>query len=1093
MTQLLNRFKDERIYCQGRESITLAHCISKCGLALATRFVAVAVVFLNSFGEGTAYGQQYIDVDVTVINSLNEDENQNNSRYLRDTLQLDKPIAQLIEDAERELMAVRVHRSAQCVPINDLLSCSVTRYPVLEKISINGLPLLVLEKELLAKLPIRIGDIVTEDLEKEKFSQQRVEGRVQTFLQANGFYGSKVRSEILRTATNNSLTLAIDISGSEFLRVHKVNVNGFSPIPASEIKRDFRTMCMSLESGLTVLAESTVACFSHTKVQEAISQLKTRMDALGYYQASIRAIHKYLPLNSSLPESCKVTSGTNSNIDSKCVEIFVNIEAGPKVIVAIHLANAQTIELTKTGMFFRNVIPIEIISRAVDSSLVGAQWPADETIIINNLRRMITFGAGRIVDQSEIDASAEQMKTLLAGRGYYSAQISTKLVQDPKANRIYVDFDITPGDPVHVEEIRVISNTDIPHEEIISKSDLNIAPRSFFSTGHFNVDTLAADLKQVEKFFRYQGYAEVSVRQNIILGRQGGVKIAYTVEVGERKTIRKVSFEGGVSELSEAALPTLAVCSIEFGAEQQEDSSACHRTPYVPALVEDDIQLLNNYYHSRGYMYTDVKASISEQGHAIDLVFHVKQIDGKAADKIPIVGILLNGNRTTHPGALLRHAGLANHNGNLTPRDFDLGLAKLSQTRLFSRVSADFIGDYRGGKRLYADINLVEKPTLTLDSSFSLSTDELFALDFTLSDKNIFGTMLATKTQLTFGLFWGRLTVFKNSLIWPRIYGSDFELELTVPLLRYRVQPNIDPPKRHFYGEISAAIAWALSNEINPYFKYTLRLDKWTDSYVPFNIISDPSKSIRTIDGLISVLQEEATSFRDVFRPGINYSNVDNPFFPHKGIRVDIFVELSPQFIGAGGPPYSIFGTQIAGYIPCGPLILASQFIGRKAIINDPRRNWWVLAHQSDMGALGGDSSVRGYADGDIGVWGEDIKSNGDVNIVDGITKNSIHTGDLSVQGNLELRYFHADGLGGALFVDFGYVDICDKFLSCNSAPHLDVRGRDTRLGLSVGLALSYLLPIGPISIAYAISPINTSDGVFGLQDRVHFLFGFTF
>lgn len=1055
------------------------------------------LVFLIAIGNFAQAESVYV-INVIVSNAIDSNENANAALYLKNILKLNGTPAELAAAAQGALESVGPYELAQCSVAPAELKCVVHRHPILTAININGLPLVLLQKELISKLPVRIGDIIAKDMIADRLSEKRIERQVQAFLQANGYHGSVVTRSFLENANKSALTLKIDISGSYYLRVNKVTINGFSPVPASELKQDFRSMCMSLEESFSVLAENTFSCYSKGKLHETIGRIKAKMDELGYFQASVVARGEILESTMATPAYCTIAAATEQGkkIATRCVDIEVSINAGPQVLVDFILQDAQSTVLNKGASFFRNIFGIELLSRVANSSFVGNKWPADETIIVNQLRQAVTFGEGRVVDQSEVDTSIQKMKEVLALRGYYLAQVNAKITRDKKYNRIYVNFTIDPGIPYRVAAIKIQSNTAISEEEVLEESDLSVGVRSLGSTGHLTSQGLKDDVEEIRSFFHRHGYEQVGVKQNLLLQSAQNIEIRYSVEASKRKTINTLNIVGGTEEFSLNTLSFLHNC--ERAKKQRTVSSfaLCQGSPFIAATVSEDAARISNYYRSKGYLYAQTRAEISEKNDEINLTFYVSQFEDRPVEKIPILGVLLQGNQVTQSSVMLRHMNLSPPWKDLTPDDIDKGVNKLRQSRLFSRVSPSYLGLQQQGKALYAEINVVEKPSLILDSSFSLSSDELFALELNLKDQNIFGTMLDDQSKLVFGLFWGKLSSFEHLLFWPRIAGSDFALKLTLPSLEYRDLTNMIPAGRHFKGEIAARLAWDVFAQFSPYFEYKLRLDMWQNNAQTLNLIAQPRESLTSIDGLVYVLKEKA-SFRNIFEPGFTYTDIDNPFNPRKGVLVNLFAQFSPGILGQE-KPYTILGGQFVGYIPVGPFTIGSQIIARRAFIDNPTQDWWVLKYQAEMDSLGGDASVRGYYPGYIGVYGPERDSKGAVSIDEktGEELYDKHSGNLSLQAKFELRYplaekFLLGQLIGSVFVDIGYVNICTELFSCE--PIIEQPRGPDRFGLSVGTSVGVLTPVGPISLAYAISPIHSGDGLFKRQERLHFIFGFSF
>ena len=250
------------------------------------------------------------------------------------------------------------------------------------------------------------------------------------------------------------------------------------------------------------------------------------------------------------------------------------------------------------------------------------------------------------------------------------------------------------------------------------------------------------------------------------------------------------------------------------------------------------------------------------------------------------------------------------------------------------------------------------------------------------------------------------------------------------------------------------------------------RMEKYHTEY-------DVKTALETVDGLTEVLQVPLASPASL-TPRIAWNAIDNPFDPRDGVGAELFVRTStPPFAKLS---YLLLGGQVRGYRTFFErLTLAGSVRGRAGVATDPASfcpeggcEWAVM--QSDLFLLGGERSVRGVAENQIGVLGPIYDGNLCMVTTSGARacdpservgrepQVQLHPGRLGAVVNLEVRYtllkdFLIGDVRPALFYDFGMSsdDLQLKLLQQRNDPV------DVRFAYSVGAGLRWVTPVGPI------------------------------
>lgn len=511
-----------------------------------------------------------------------------------------------------------------------------------------------------------------------------------------------------------------------------------------------------------------------------------------------------------------------------------------------------------------------------------------------------------------------------------------------------------------------------------------------------------------------------------------------------------------------------------------------------------------------------------------------------AEGRVRLGEIFIDGNTISQRNIMLRELAIRDDKV-LRPKKIAEGVSRLRRTGLYSRVELDFIGIEEKSDRVHLLIQVEERPTVTVDTSLGFSTDRLFGWRLEARDRNFYGTMFDVSGLLDFGLFIGRYTQAQVQVRWPRILGSRVDLRVT-PSFVYEDRPSTDIPRApkddtpqlavgvwtvDQFRRRQARVGQVLGVEYQPLQKsdvLTLSLDfeqrlEWTDNLAkpltPFSL-----EALQTVDGMTLAFDQCVLPVSTV-TPKVTLRDLDNPFDPKQGYRLEGSVMLGHPILGVScdrsgpvnigdldviGEWVGLLSASATGYYTIGRFTFAGNVRGWTGVArSDDRFFQSSLIRNQSLLAVGGDRSVRGYDQDDIGLKAYGTRPDEGIAVFDENNLLSLTGGvlNLEVRTTLVPNFFVGD-LNGAAFVDVGMVtdtlnlpwlaprQFWDQ-LSTPSATYVD-----PRLGVGVGLGLRYVLPVGPISADFAVRPDPVIDALFGLTPRtpafdVHFQLGYVF
>lgn len=984
---------------------------------------------------------------------------------------------QELKVAENFLTSLYFVSDATCSFLSNQLVCDIKTKKIVRDIIVENLPASLLEGELKRKLPVQVGYSVDG---KEGLASilPVMKSRVETFLKKNGYYGATATIESDEPENENYLDITIKLSAGVFARVNEVNVFGDPPISPRAIKKLFQRMCFSFNRIIESISIGTISCYSRELERDTVQSLQERFAKLGYVQARIRIGHHWVdPHDEDLPRACRAEE---PNAVSRCINLRVDVDKGPKVTWTVDVKDHPAINRNAFLRFIGTLFSVDQFSRATVST-ESDEVALDHMVIEEDLVGQVTFISAKNIDEQELKESAQAIKGFLVERGYVNAEVQANINQEDAAN-IKVTFDVYAGDPHFVDSVEIFPKR---YQAYVSNDDLEILVplRSIANNGHLSYKAIDAAREEVERRLHNFGFTDAKVKADLEGRENGKVRVTFIVSSSTREILDEVVVLNGFAEITEVALPTLSNCD-HYHVSKRHDvqRKLCHESSLVRSEIEADAQRIEDTYHTHAFLYAKVSSTLEKtpEGNKIIFTLYDSRYGEKsmaALKKQEIRDIIISGNRTTRSSVIRRLFPKTRRSSVLDPIALKKGLANLRESGLFSRIDQKILAGEANSDDVYFLVSLAERPSLTFDTSIAFSTDQLFSLEAELEEANFLSSMLKLNTTLGMGLFWGRQSVFNNKLIWPFMFGKPLRLTVHAPMIVYDDFTHLPNPNtsRRLQSKFSLGLEWRLTARLMPYIRYWLILNQ--EEIFPNGAPTISfGERIKTLDGLIPTIKQPGT-IRGVIKPGISYVALDNPFDPRSGFDMNFWTELSGGPF-AGEPPFINIGTQNRFYIPVGPLTIAMQATFMRAFIEPSNDNWRVLRNHSSMDSLGGDRSVRGYSEGHLGIYSH-------------ARTPSTYSGYLSNIANVELRFpittkSSIGNFSGAFFVDQGLLIPCSSLFGCMKDSSFRSIIDNKGFGLSVGFALRYSLPVGPISLDYGVSPI-TGD------NRIHLLFGYAF
>lgn len=685
------------------------------------------------------------------------------------------------------------------------------------------------------------------------------------------------------------------------------------------------------------------------------------------------------------------------------------------------------------------------------------------------LAAVATFAEARSLDAVEIDNTAQAIRRLYQREGYFEAEVDSRLVDRPRPT-LGVHYTVHEGRRAWLAEVTVTGTTALPPDELAERAALRTRTRSWPLRSGAWVDAwVEQDLKALAEVLKAEGYGAPTVSAEVEVQADGELAARFVVDAGPLRTVGKLELRGLPTEVDgEALAATLALRPGQ---------------PYVSAAQTPDRRALLDALAAVGYARADVARKMrlplaSEPGE-VSLTYTVEP-----GPRAYLGGVLVRGNLGT-ARALIEDNLSLELGQPLGAKAVSDARRRLGALGVFGAVELEPVGLWRADEPTWLLVSVEERARRDLFVVLSFSTDDYFAAGLDFVDRNLFGRALsldlelrlANASQVGTDVRIGLRDRVLLRLTAPRPFGAPFDVELRT-YYDFVARPDTYDERR-VGGSValSRALVERSACELCPSLVAGVGYELAATSLV-----------VRVAPAELGDLGEPEATIGRVFAR-LSADHRDSVIDPRSGYLAELRLELAnrqlAQPFAADAYDFWRLLPSARGYLELGAPLEArldeGQIIGGPFVLAGSLGYGLARAYgqstvvpQSESFAYGGDQSVRGLADG--------------------ASRLGFVAPTYLLYGSLELRYYALQNFGFGTIQLAGFTDLGAV------GAHLGELLDDPTL--SVGAALRYVTPIGPLSVAYgwpvvrskAIVAARTADvDPIPATGRFHVSFGTSF
>jgi outer membrane protein insertion porin family len=368
------------------------------------------------------------------------------------------------------------------------------------------------------------------------------------------------------------------------------------------------------------------------------------------------------------------------------------------------------------------VVIVEERPSIADVDFVGTK--EFEKAALQKALREVGLAEGRPYDKALADRAEQELKRQYISRSLYSAQVITT-VTPLEGNRVNLTFTVTEGEAARIKEVHVVGNQAFSESTLLDLFDQdNGGWLSWYTkSNQYSRSKLNGDLETLRAYYITRGYLEFRIDSTQVAISPDREVLTLTVNIteGQKFAVAGVKLEGN------------------YLGRQDEFKSLVTIRPGRPYNGEDvaaTTKAFTDYFGTFGYAFARVKAEpeIDRDSNRVVMVLRAEP-----SRRAYVRRLNIGGNAKTRDEVIRRE--FRQYEGAW----YDGNKIKLSRDRVdrlgfFTEVNVETTEVPGSPDLVDLDVNVTEKPTGSLQLGAGYSSTDKVSLSFGITQENVFGS-----------------------------------------------------------------------------------------------------------------------------------------------------------------------------------------------------------------------------------------------------------------------------------------------------------------------------------------------------------------
>ncbi len=372
-----------------------------------------------------------------------------------------------------------------------------------------------------------------------------------------------------------------------------------------------------------------------------------------------------------------------------------------------------------------DILVIQVVERPTIARLqISGNDQISEDDLRNGLRQS-GLSEGQVLELSTLEEIQRELEGLYQSQGRYSASIDTD-VEQVDEGRVQVNITINEGEVAKIRQINIVGNEAFDDETLRGVFELNDQPGRFFgwfSKDEYSREALSGDIERLRSFYLDRGYVnfDVTSTQVSIGPEKSEIFITLNVDEGNQYRVGDIRFAGDLQISENEARQLLTVKEGEIFSRSDVNTST---------------EALRQRLGAEGFAFANIQGvpEMLDDGETVDLVMAVN-----AGERAYVRRIEFFGNTTTQD-EVLRREMIQLEGAPASTEAITQSRQRLERLGFFSQVEVDTQPVPGEPDLLDVTYNVEEQPSGSISASVGFSQSAGVIYGVGLSQNNFLGT-----------------------------------------------------------------------------------------------------------------------------------------------------------------------------------------------------------------------------------------------------------------------------------------------------------------------------------------------------------------